>query len=116
MAMSERRRGPFAAVAVLLLMGRALAAEPSDANDPTIAEGRALAEALCATCHLRGNQSEKAGSAGIPGFRAIARRPGQSADGIVTWLLSMPPMMPNHHLTRDEMDKVAAYILSLARK
>ncbi|MFZ4808954.1 MAG: c-type cytochrome [Hyphomicrobiaceae bacterium] len=79
-----------------------------------VAEGRQLAETLCATCHLRGNETDKTAPASIPGFRAIARRPGQSADGIVTWLLSMPPMMPNHHLTRDEMDKVAAYILSLA--
>ncbi len=113
--MPERRGGALAIIGILLLMGSAMAAEPPGGPEADVVEGRQLALSLCATCHLRGNEAEKAGPAGIPGFRAIARRPGQSADGIVSWLLSMPPMMPNHHLTRDEMDKVAAYILSLAK-
>lgn len=78
-----------------------------------IAEGRQLAEVLCAVCHLTGNASEKAAATQVPSFRAVARRPGQTLDGIVAWLASVPPMMPNHHLTWDERDKLAAYILSL---
>jgi len=78
-----------------------------------IAAGRELAESLCAACHMRGNAAEKAAPGTVPAFRAIARRPGQTEDGIVAWLRSTPPMMPNHHLTYDEADKLAAFILSL---
>jgi hypothetical protein len=34
-------------------------------------------------------------------------------DGIVLWLKSVLPMMPNHHLTQDEVFALAAYIMSL---
>jgi cytochrome c1 len=53
---------------------------------------------------------------GIPGFVAVANRPGQTFDGIVLWLKSVPPMMPNHHLTQDEMFALAAYIMSLRKE
>lgn len=77
------------------------------------AKGRELAQALCAQCHLNEGQGEKQGPMGIPGFAAVANRPGQSLNGILAWLKSVPPMMPNHHLTQDEMFALAAYILSL---
>jgi len=44
-----------------------------------------------------------------PGFVAVANRPHQTLDGIVAWLKSVPPMMPNHNLTQDEMFALAAY-------
>jgi len=78
-----------------------------------VAQGRELAERLCASCHLNPGQGEKAGQAGIPGFRAVANRPGQSLEGVVGWLKSRPPMMPNHHLSQDEMFRLAAFIMSL---
>jgi hypothetical protein len=85
--------------------------------DPSAAEevekGRALAERLCATCHLNEGQGEKQGSMGIPGFVAIARRPGQTVDNIFNWLRSVPPMMPNHHLSQDEMLALSLFIGSL---
>ena len=52
---------------------------------------------------------------GVPGFRAIANRPNQSVEGILAWLKSVPPMMPNHHLTQDEIHDLANFILSLRR-
>lgn len=78
-----------------------------------IAKGRELAARLCATCHLNPGQGEKAGPEGIPGFYAVARRPQQTAEAIVSWLQSVPPMMPNHHLTRDEMVALSQFIMSL---
>ena len=93
----------FAAAAVFGLTGAA-----DDA-----ARGRALAERLCATCHLNPGQGEKTGPAGIPGFRAVARRPNQTREAIVSWLQSVPTVMPNHHLTQDEMEDLAQFILSL---
>jgi len=29
------------------------------------------------------------------------------------WLRSIPPMMPNHHLSQDEMVSLAQFIMSL---
>jgi mono/diheme cytochrome c family protein len=78
-----------------------------------VAEGQKLAQTLCADCHLNPGQGEKVGRAGIPGFRAVANRPGQSIEGIVGWLKIAPPMMPNHHLSQEEMFRLAAFILSL---
>jgi mono/diheme cytochrome c family protein len=77
--------------------------------------GRALAESLCAGCHMNEGQGEKQGPMGVPGFRAIANRPNQSVEGILAWLKSVPPMMPNHHLTQDEIHDLANFILSLRR-
>ncbi|MGE0382160.1 MAG: cytochrome c [Hyphomicrobium sp.] len=78
-----------------------------------VERGRALAERLCAECHLNPGQGEKQGEMGIPGFVAVAKRPNQTIDNIVRWLQSAPPMMPDHHLTRDEMEVLADFIMSL---
>lgn len=86
--------------------------QPADADDD-VEKGRALAERLCAGCHLNPGQGEKQGQAGIPGFYAVARRPGQTAEDIVAWLRSVPPMMPNHHLSQDEMVALSQFIMSL---
>lgn len=87
---------------------------PGVAQD--IETGRALAERLCARCHLNQGQGEKRGPMGVPGFRAVAERPSQSVEGIVAWLRSAPAMMPNHHLTVDEAHALATFILSLKGK
>ena len=50
---------------------------------------------------------------GVPGFRAVANRLNQSNQGIVAWLKSAPTMMPNHHLTQDEICALASFIMSL---
>lgn len=79
----------------------------------SVDKGRALAERLCARCHLAPGQGEKRGVNDIPGFAAVARRRGQTTEGIVLWLRSIPPMMPNHHLTQDEMYALADFIMTL---
>jgi mono/diheme cytochrome c family protein len=84
----------------------------ADAGDAA-AKGRALAERLCATCHLGPGQGEKHAPGEIPGFNAVARRPGQTVEAIMDWLRSIPPMMPNHHLSQDEMEELAKFIMSL---
>lgn len=104
------------AAAALAFAGLAVpagAADPGQADAGRVAHGRQLSDALCATCHLRGNDADKVGDSGIPGFRAVAKRPGQTHANIVEWLLSVPPMMPNHRLTQDEAASLAAYILTL---
>lgn len=81
-----------------------------------IETGRKLAERLCARCHMAPGQGEKLGANDIPGFAAVAKRRNQTSEGIVAWLRSIPPMMPNHHLTQDEMHALAAFILTLGEK
>lgn len=100
---------------VLALRALALAAplELAHAGSDDIVQGGALARRLCADCHLNPGQGEKTSPAAIPSFRAVANRPGQSLEGIVDWLRSRPPMMPNHHLSQDEMVRLAEFILSL---
>lgn len=78
-----------------------------------VERGRAMAQRLCAHCHLGEGQGEKQGAQSIPGFRAVARRPGQTEEGVVQWLRSRPKMMPDHHLSIEEAYDLAAFILSL---
>jgi mono/diheme cytochrome c family protein len=87
-------------------------AKPAGAVDD-VDKGRELAERLCARCHMAPGQGEKRGANDIPGFAAVAQRRRQSHKGIVDWLGSIPPMMPNHRLSQDEMHALAAYIMTL---
>ena len=91
-----------------------LTANPAAAGE--VENGRKLAERLCAKCHMAPGQGEKRGANDIPGFAAVAKRRNQTSEGIVAWLRSIPPMMPNHHLTQDEMHALAAFILTLGEK
>jgi cytochrome c553 len=99
---------PLALMAGLLALIVTTAAVAQDSE-----KGRALAERLCARCHLNPSQGEKQGPMGVPGFRAVANRPNQSTQGIVAWLKSAPTMMPNHHLTQDEIYVLASFIMTL---
>ena len=105
--MSTRGWAGIAGAALMLALGTGSAA----ADD--VAKGRALAERLCAQCHMAPGQGEKRGANEIPGFAAVARRRNQTPEGIVAWLRSIPPMMPNHHLSQDEMHALAAFIMTL---
>ena len=91
-----------------VLLGSGAAAATGEVD-----RGRALAERLCARCHMAPGQGEKRGANDIPGFSAVAKRSGQTTEGIVLWLRSIPPMMPNHHLTQDEMYALADFIMTL---
>ncbi len=90
--------------------------QPARADVGNATKGETLARTLCAECHLNPAQGEKRGPMGIPGFVAVANRPLQTAEGVVEWLQSIPPMMPNHHLTQDEMYDLAAFIMSLRQE
>jgi mono/diheme cytochrome c family protein len=95
------------------LMSIAMPAAFAFAETDDVARGQRLAERLCASCHMNPGQGEKSGPAGIPGFQAVADRPGQSMASIVTWLKSAPKMMPNHRLTQDEIYQLAQFIVAL---
>ncbi len=105
---------PHPALCRILTLVCAVVATGGAAASDEVEKGRILAERLCATCHMGPGQGEKRSPSEIPGFAAVARRPGQSIDGIIGWLRSVPPMMPNHHLSQDEMFALAHFIMSLA--
>lgn len=82
------------------------------AGDATL--GRPLAQKLCVNCHI----VEPDGSAAvvneaIPTFMAIARKPDQSESRIRGFILNPHPLMPDVQLTAQELDNIAAYIISL---
>jgi mono/diheme cytochrome c family protein len=103
------------ATGTMVIVLAASAVAPQVRADDDVAKGRELANALCAQCHLNEGQGEKQGPMGVPGFIAVANRPKQTYDGIVQWLKAVPPMMPDHKLTQDEMFALAAFIMSLRK-
>jgi mono/diheme cytochrome c family protein len=118
-AATRAMRRPRALVQVFLAMAvtaaGVLAVTQARADEET-ERGKALAEKLCAVCHLNPGQGDKTGPGTIPGFAAVAKRPDQTLEGIMDWLRSVPPMMPDHHLSQDEMEAIAFYILSLQQQ
>ncbi len=100
----------FVATGALLAFG---IVDGGEARAGDVAQGRALAERLCATCHMNEGQGEKRGSMGVPSFKAIANRRSEDHARIVEWLRSRPAVMPDHNVTWDEADSLAAFILSL---
>ncbi len=118
-AATRAMRRPRALVQVFLAMAvtaaGVLAGTQARADEET-ERGRELAEKLCAVCHLNPGQGDKTGPGTIPGFAAVAKRPDQTLEGIMDWLRSVPPMMPDHHLSQDEMEAIAFYILSLQQQ
>ena len=106
---------PRGLVAILLLP--TLVVQPSQsvrAQDK--ARGEELARSLCAKCHFAVGHGELTGRSGVPTFTAIAKRQGQTFEGVVRWLRSSPSIMPNHHLTQNEILDLAAYVMSLRGK
>ncbi|MCL4768211.1 MAG: hypothetical protein KJZ80_18480 [Hyphomicrobiaceae bacterium] len=101
---------------LLILLGSAallLAPGGPSAASEAVEQGRAMAQRLCAVCHMNPGQGEKAGASGVPSFPAVANRPAQTREGVEAWLRSIPPMMPNHRLTQNEIHVLAAFVMSL---
>lgn len=80
------------------------------AGNPTL--GRVLAVKWCSACHIV-TPDQTTGNPDVPPFKSIARKPGFSADFVAAFLVNPHPKMPDMHLSRDEIDDLAAYIASL---
>ena len=77
--------------------------------------GRTLAETWCATCHVIGTADKTGTSNGAPPFVAIAAMALTTAPFLRAFLQTPHGRMPDLHLSRNEIDDVAAYILSLRK-
>ncbi|MBW8268894.1 c-type cytochrome [Caldovatus aquaticus] len=101
--------------ALALLGGAAIAAPASAqaAGDP--ADGRRIAEIWCANCHAIGPDVPGPASDAAPSFVTTAQRPAVTALALRVFLQTPHANMPNYQLSREEVDDVVAYILSLKR-
>ena len=93
----------MAAIPIALLASSAFAADPG--------HGEVVAKRWCADCHMVAADQKKSTEA--PPFSGIARRPDFDATRIAFFLLDPHPKMPDMHLSRADVDDIAAYIASL---
>jgi mono/diheme cytochrome c family protein len=109
MAVSAVKRWASGALAGAALSVAAVAAAEGDAE-----QGRALADAWCASCH----QVAPGGTAtdAAPAFPTIANDPGMTQQRLRGWLVAPHPPMPDFHLTRAEIDAIIAYLETLRRQ
>ena len=75
-----------------------------------------LAERWCSSCHVLGPASSSGTSNGAPTFAGIARMSSTTPLSLRAFLQTPHARMPDLHLSQDEIDDVAAYILSLRGK
>ncbi|MFL5256707.1 MAG: c-type cytochrome [Rhodopila sp.] len=85
----------------------------AEAGDPDA--GHALARKWCENCHIVEPTQKQGTSTGAPTFTAIAEMKSTTEMGLHVFLQTPHSRMPDLHLTRDEIDNVTAYILSLKR-
>ncbi|NJO35114.1 MAG: cytochrome c [Rhodospirillales bacterium] len=84
------------------------------AGDTTdVSAGRELALNWCSECHLVVENQDRVPSDGVPTFLAIANHRSTTELGLRVFLTSPHGKMPNIMLTREQMDEIVAYILSL---
>ncbi len=95
------------------------AQEPAQADD--VRAGRALSLKLCTACHLVLPNQEMMPllRPPAPAFRAIANRPGVTADSLRRFLsethssIRSTKDMPNPELTEDQTRQAVAFLMSL---
>jgi mono/diheme cytochrome c family protein len=101
-------------IALLSALAQLVSLGASTASDVTA--GRSLAERWCSNCHVVGSTQQRGASTGAPPFSAIAQMSSTTPMSLRAFLMTPHPPMPDLHLTRDEIDDVSAYILSLKRR
>ena len=106
-----RRHSALAVTAAIVL-----AASPAFPQQvPNARSGERLARQWCASCHLVAADQRAPAPDTAPPFASIAARPS-ATPGALRTLIQMPyPRMPQIALTRDEVEHLIAYIVSLER-
>lgn len=101
----------------LIFLPLALLAIPASAQDVgDAAHGRQLAETWCSSCHVVGPTTARGTSNGAPTFAAVAAMKSTTPMSLRAFLATPHANMPDLHLSRDEIDDLSGYILSLRRK
>ncbi len=97
----------------ILMAAAAPLANAQEVGD--VAAGHRLAETWCSSCHVTGPAPTQGVSNGVPTFAAVARMPSTTVLSLRAFLQTPHAQMPDLHLSRDEIDDLASYILSLRR-
>lgn len=110
----RRVLGAGTLLACIVLVGLASVAQAQEpvAKKQRLEQGRAVAESLCSNCHLVSDQQTKA-VADVPSFQEIANLPDQTEGGIIARIAIPKHPMPVIPITKNEIEDVAAYIMSL---
>jgi mono/diheme cytochrome c family protein len=98
-------------IPLFLLIASATPAAAQMAGDPDA--GRALAQTWCSNCHVVTATQAQGASTGAPSFRTIANDKSVTPMALSAFLQTPHHRMPDLHLSREEIDDVSAYILSL---
>ncbi len=100
-------------ITATVLLGFTLAAS-AQSVDPSV--GRHLAETVCSACHQSSAASPpQSPKSAAPSLVDISRMPSTNELAIMVFLRSSHPTMPNIILSPEEIDSLAAYIVSLAK-
>jgi len=75
--------------------------------------GRRVAETWCRNCHVVGPEGSGAANDAAPTFASIARMPSTTGMSLRAFLQTPHVRMPDYQFSREEMDDVIAYLLSL---
>jgi mono/diheme cytochrome c family protein len=95
-----------------VLAGAALMTALAPTHKGDIEAGQVLAQRWCSNCHTVETAAPTAKDA-ASSFRAIARKKNTSSGSLHGFLQTPHANMPDWTLTRDEIDDLVAYILSL---
>ena len=77
---------------------------------PSPKRGHEFAQRFCKGCHLIDGSAGTSAPAGVPTFRAIANRPGQTGQRIMNILINPHPPMPDVQLSSGEIGDIVAYL------
>jgi len=106
--MRSRTARTFFIVAALVANAAVQAAEVG-----SVEEGRTIARAQCAECHLIGKEQGLSTNLSAPTFMEIANTPGMTAAALKVALNRPHELMPNIIVKGETADSLIAYILSL---
>lgn len=102
----------WALASAALVMAGSFAAQAQE----SIANGRAIARGICATCHGTRTGEIESPNPYAPSFENIANTPGMTATALRVALNSSHRLMPNIILDHTQQRDIIAYILTLKDK
>jgi len=82
----------------------------------SVMEGERLARTLCVNSHQVAPDGAGTALSDVPGFAEVANRPDTTREAIEPYMLSPHPAMPQIQFTRDELNNISAYIMSLRKE
>jgi mono/diheme cytochrome c family protein len=98
----------LSAIMLVVPLGVVRAQEAGDLD-----AGHKQAMTWCSNCHVVGPEQQRGSSTGAPTFAAIANAKTTTELGLHAFLQTPHDRMPDLHLSREEIDNLAGYIISL---